>query len=92
MCKSTESRKRATQNFFDKLRGEAYSKPRALYEISDDGKANLIGFAAFVDDCLNFFKVVEGTLAIRCDGIIPYPAMGNNGICAYYGADYAELI
>lgn len=91
MCKSIESRKKATDNFFLKLRGMAYSKTKALYEIDDAGRADLIGFSAFVEGSLNFFKVMSD-LSVRCDGLIDLPAMGERGIAAYYDCDYAVAI
>ena len=91
MCKSTKSQEKATSNFFEKLRGEAYRKPRAIFEVADDGRADLIGFAAHVDGILNFFRVMPDE-SVRCDGLVSIPAMGNRGIAAYYGGDYAVAI
>ena len=93
MCKKDDDKRTAIGNFFNKLHGEgvAFQKPRALYEIADDGRADLVGFAAIIDGLLNFFRVMSDN-SVRCDGMIPYPAMGNGGIAAYYDIDYAEAL
>ena len=91
MCKSAESRAKAMDNFFVKLRGEPYSKPRAIYARDFDGRDDLIGFSAFFEGVLTFFRVMPDE-SVRCDGLVSYPAMGNRGIAAYYGGDYAVAI
>ena len=90
MCKSIESQNVATDNFFAKLRGEVYSHTKAIFEFSDDGRADLIGFAALIEDSVLTFFSVEPDNSVRCADCIARPAMGNRGIAAYFGGDYAE--
>ena len=91
MCKKVESQRKAIDAFFDKLRGESYSRTYAIYERSDDGRPDLLGFAAFVEGVLNFFEL-RSDESIRIAGMVPYPQMGAKGIAHHFGGDYAVAI
>ena len=82
--------KKAIDNLFTMLRGEPYSRPHAIYAHSIDGD-ELVGFAAFVEDVLTFFRV-DSDESVHCDGLVSHPAMGARGIAAKYDADYAIAI
>lgn len=79
--------KKAINNLFSFLRGEAYSKPHKIYEHGINGD-ELVGFAAFMEGTLTFFRIGENE-SIHCDGFVPYPAMGARGIAYHGGGDYA---
>ena len=87
MCKSAENQNKAIDNLYAKLRDEVYSRPHAIYEHTDYGD-DLVGFAAFVEGTLNFFRVMPDN-SVRCDGLVSYPAMGARGIAHQFGGDYA---
>lgn len=91
MCKKQENQNKAIDNFFDKLRGESYGRTFAIYERCDSEQSDLLGFAAFVDDVLNFFRVMPDD-SVRVSDMVPYPAMGTRGIAAYFSGDYAVAI
>lgn len=91
MCKRKENQNRVINRFFEKLRGESYSRPFAIYERCEGNTTDLIGFAAFVEGVLNFFEV-RADESIRVVDMVPYPAMGANGIANHFGGDFALAI
>ena len=91
MCKKKADRDAAINNFFDKLRGESYSRPAAIYELADDGQADLIGFSVIWEGALTFLGVRSNN-SVFCTESVPYPTMGLRGIAAHFGGDYATAI
>ena len=91
MCKKAIDQTAATNNFFDKLRGESYSRPAAIYELSNDGKADLIGFSVVWEGVLTFLGVRRDN-SVYCTESVPYPAMGLRGVAARFGGDYAVAL
>lgn len=86
MCKDREL---ATAKFYDELREESVTKRHAIFEVDRDGKPDLIGFAAtFAEGFMTFFDV-DSENEVHCSNLVPIPAMGNRGVAAFFGGDYA---
>lgn len=92
MCKKLNDQQDARNNLATMLCEEVVIRVHDIFEIDREGRADLIGFAALlgdgIDRIMTFFRV-DSKNGVHCDGCISNPALGNRGIAAYYGGDYA---